>query len=67
MFRKIKDARIAKGMSQVELARASGVSRATIIGLESGEITNSKLDTLRKLADALGLTMDALFFDEGVR
>ena len=67
LFRKIKDARQAKGMTQEELSIASGVSRATIIGLENGKITNTKTETLRKLASALNITMDVLFFDEGVR
>ena len=62
MFEKIREARIAKGMSQKELARLSGVSRATIIGLERGETSNTKMDTLRKLAEPLGLTLDEIFF-----
>lgn len=66
MFRRIKCARIEKGMTQEKLSELSGVSRATIIGLESGKTTNVKMDTLRKIANALGFTMDALFFDDGV-
>ena len=66
MFQKIKDVRIAKGMSQVELAKASGVSRGTIIGLESGKITNTQTDTIRQIAKALGCPVDTLFFDESV-
>ena len=67
MFRKIKEARKRKGMTQSELAAASGVSRATIIGLESGHITDTKIGTLRKIADALGITMDDIFFADSVR
>ena len=66
MFKKIKDVRISKGMSQVELAKASGVSRVTIIGLESGNITNTQTDTIRKIAKALGVSIDTIFFDAGV-
>ena len=65
-FRKIKQARLDKGMTQEELAKRSDVSRVTIIGLESGKITNTKVDTLRRIADALELSMDVLFFDEDV-
>ena len=54
--------RIAKGMSQKELSRLSGVSRATIIGLERGDTSNTKMDTLRKIAEPLGLTLDEIFF-----
>ena len=66
MFQKIREIRIENGMTQVELAEASGVSRATIIGLESGKITNVYTDTLRHIADALGVTIDRIFFDQGV-
>lgn len=66
MFKKIKDVRISKGMSQVELAKASGVSRVTIIGLESGNITNTQTDTIRKIAKALGVPIDTIFFDASV-
>ena len=67
LFRKIKDARLYKGMTQEELSRRSGVSRATIISLENGKSINVKTETLRKIASALDMTMDVLFFGEGVR
>ena len=66
MFRKIKDERVKAGMTQEMLADASGVSRTTINGLESGKITKARTETIRQIAHALGLTMDALFSDEGV-
>ena len=66
MFRKIREIRKQKEMTQDELAKASGVSRVTIIGLESGKFTNTTTDTLLRLAKALGVTVDALFFDESV-
>ena len=65
MFQKIRAARVAKGMSQEKLAEISGISRSTIIGLENGKITNTKTDTLRSIAKALGLTIDEIFFGEG--
>lgn len=67
MFEKIRETRIAKGMSQKELSRLSGVSRATIIGLERGDVSNTKMDTLRKIADSLGLTLDEIFFKHDER
>ena len=66
MFRKIKDIRISKDMTQEELAEKSGVSRSTIHGLEVGKITNTQTDTLRMIADALEVHMDVLFLDERV-
>lgn len=66
MFKKIRDIRIAKGMSQVELAEKSGVSRFTIIALESGSLTNTHFSTLFKIAKALDVALDDLFFDQSV-
>lgn len=66
MFKRIRDVRIAKGMSQVELSEKSGVSRFTIIALESGSLTNTHFATLHKIAKALEVTIDDLFFDGSV-
>lgn len=66
MFQKIKDIRISKDMTQEELAEKSGISRTTIHGLETGKITNTNTDTLLKIAAALGITIDGLFFDQRV-
>ena len=66
MFKRIRDIRISKGMSQVELAEKSGVSRFTIIALESGSLTNTHFSTLHKIAKALEVTIDDLFFDVDV-
>ena len=66
MFEKIKDVRTAKGMSQVELAEKSGVSRFTIIALENGSLTDTHFSTLLKLANALEVTIDNLFFGDRV-
>ena len=66
MFKRIRDIRIAKDMSQVELAKKSGVSRFTIIALENGSLTNTHFSTIYKIAKALNVTIDALFFDDSV-
>lgn len=58
----IRQARRLAGMTQAELAQKSGVSRAIINGLETGRCVVTKTDTLAKLASALGVTVDALFF-----
>lgn len=63
---KIKDRREAAGMTQQELADKSGVSRTTIATLESNG-GNTTTKTLAKIATALGITVDALFFDESVK
>ena len=63
---KIKEVREAKKMSQEELAERSGVSRGTISALENGSTRTTTTKTLLKLASALGVTVDRIFFAEGV-
>lgn len=57
---RIKAAREMCGMTQTQLAEKSGVSRATICGLENGNERVTTTKTLGKLADALGVTVDEL-------
>ena len=59
---KIREARNEQNMSQEELAKRSGVSRATLSGLESGKITVTTTETLRRIANALGKKMSDIFF-----
>ena len=48
-----------RGLTQTELAAASGVNRVQIANIESGVKTGS-VATLRKLADAVGVGLDDL-------
>ena len=48
------------GLSQHELARRSGVSRSAIAGVETGDRGDLSLENTIKVADALGITIDAL-------
>ena len=63
---RIKEVREAKGMTQEALAAQSGVSRGTIVALESGEAKTTTTKTLCKIAGALGTTIDDIFFTESV-
>lgn len=63
---KIKHFREERAMTQEELAQKSGVSRGTISALENEESKNATTSTLMKLASALGVTLDELFFTQGV-
>ena len=63
---RIKEVREAKKLTQEELAEKSGVSRGTIVALESGEEKTTTTKTLFKLATALETTVDQLFFSESV-
>lgn len=63
---KIKEKRKEKKMTQEELAAKSGVSRATISGLENGTVRATSSKTLVKLARALDTTVDQIFFQDDV-
>ena len=53
----IRDARKQAGLTQAELARRLGMSRATISQLENGVIADLGIRKLAKIADRLGLEM----------
>ena len=63
---KIKEIREAKGITQEELARSSGISRVTISGLENGTERATTTKTLTALANALGVPVEQIFFNESV-
>ncbi len=56
----IKKLREAKGLSQEKLARLADVANNTLIKMESGENENPTLDTLKKVAKALDVSVDDL-------
>jgi transcriptional regulator with XRE-family HTH domain len=56
-LRKIRD---AKKISQEKLARLADVSNNTIIKIEAGKNQNPTLDTLKKISNALGVSVDEL-------
>lgn len=57
--KKVKQARKLSGLTQQELAKASGVSVSTIRKLEQGERSGARMETLHALAKPLRLkTMD---------
>jgi DNA-binding XRE family transcriptional regulator len=57
---KIMLARRRKGWDQGELAKESGVSRATIVSIETVDNINPNIPTLKALAAALGCTVEEL-------
>ena len=56
---KIIELRRLNGMSQEQLAEASGVSRRTIQALEAGTVS-PRLDLLEKLAEAMEHTVNLI-------
>jgi transcriptional regulator with XRE-family HTH domain len=56
----IKKLRQTKGLSQDRLSKLADVSYNSIIKLETGGITNPTIETLQKIAKALGVSVDIL-------
>ena len=57
---KIVKLRNEKGLSSVQLAKMTGLSRGYLWQLETGGKANPSLDILQKLARALGVTVSEL-------
>lgn len=51
---RLKEARKANHMTQVELAKTMGVSQNRISRMENGDIGSMSLDTIRRYIEALG-------------
>lgn len=52
----IKEKRIVKGMTQEELGELVGVQKSAVAKWENGRVSEIKRSTLKKLADALGIS-----------
>lgn len=50
----LREARMASNMTQVELAKAMGVSQNRVSRMENGSIRVMSLDTIQKYVEALG-------------
>ena len=66
IMRAIVDARIRAGLTQIELARKSGISQADISRLENGT-RNPSLSLLKRLAEAMNTTLKIEFVPKSVR
>lgn len=58
----MQELRWKKGWSTKRLAKESGVSLATICRIENGKINNPTIEVAFKLADALDVPVNDLFF-----
>lgn len=56
----IRKNRQEKNMSQEALARAADLSLPTVVKIESGETPNPGIDTVKKIAIALDVSIDEL-------
>lgn len=60
LLKNLAKIRKQKKLTQRKLAQKSGVSYNTIIKMERGGIKNPKIETVIKLANALGVSIDEL-------
>ena len=60
---KIKAARVAKGLTQQDLADAVGVTRQTVVAIERGDY-NPTVRLCIEICRVLGTTLDGLFWPE---
>ncbi len=58
--RNIRHLRKEKGLSQDKLSKLADVSFHTITKIEAGDTPNPTIDTMKKIADALGVSVDDL-------
>ncbi|MFC1658891.1 helix-turn-helix domain-containing protein [Candidatus Omnitrophota bacterium] len=56
----IKKLRKKHGLSQEELAKKADITYSTLIKIESGANGNPTIKTLKKIADALDVSLDEL-------
>jgi len=60
LSKNVKKLRKAKGLSQEKLARLADVANNTLIKMETGENKNPTLETLKRVAKALEVSVDDL-------
>lgn len=60
-MKQLRRIRQDQGIRQKDLAAKCGIRPATICDLERGKIKNPRVDTLRKIASALGVSLESLF------
>ena len=56
----IKKYRKKKAISQDKLSKLAGVTLHTITKIESGATPDPRIETVKKIADALGISVDEL-------
>ena len=56
----IKKYREKKGISQDKLSKLAGITLHTITKIESGATPDPRIETVKKIANALGVSVDEL-------
>lgn len=60
MILRLKELRLSKNITQIKIAKDSGLSQSYINELETGKKNNPTIQTLEKLAKALGVSVAEL-------
>lgn len=60
LAKKVKQLRERLSLSQEKLARIADVSNNTVINIEAGKQDNPTIDTLKKVAKALNVSVEEL-------
>lgn len=60
MIFRIREIRMSKGMTQTDLAKKAEITRVTLWRLETGEDYDPSVNTLKRIADALNVTLSDL-------
>jgi transcriptional regulator with XRE-family HTH domain len=60
----IRKLRQKKGISQDRLSKEADIALNTVVKIETGENPNPTVETLEKIAKALGVSMSDLFRDK---
>ena len=56
----LKEARVKKGLSVIEVARALGIDRTTYFRYENNQVKNIPIQNLLKLADMLDIDLNEM-------
>lgn len=56
----LKEARIKKGLSVIEVAKALGIDRTTYFRYENNQVKNIPIQNLLKLADMLDIDLNEM-------
>ena len=60
LAKNIRKLREKRNISQDKLSKLANVAHNTIIKIETGLIKNPKIETVQKIADAFGISLDEL-------
>lgn len=65
--KRVRDCRYAKGWGPDELASRASISRTALYQIECGKTETPRAGTLRRIAEALGVSIESLLGNEDAR